>query len=824
MKKNKTKTSKARHQLQDPFLEREREKYANPLPSREFILMQLKKQPLTTQDLADLLGIKKKEMPFFLRRLRAMNREGQIYFNRQGAICLSGDKSAIRGQVLGHRDGYGFVRPSDESPDLYLNEREMRRVFHGDIVLVRERKMDKRGRREAEIIEILERAQSRVVGRLLWEDRLWWLIPEDKRLAQAILIDNPKREKKSKKLSAGKADFAVEDEKWRAEQVNLTLPADSLPPNPILSAGKDAFAGDIVCVHISQQPSDDEPAHAWIVERLGAADEAGMEIEIALRQHALPYLFSEAVLAEADNTPQEVTENWQKTMKNAAKIAKHAAKNPKNTIERQDLTHLPFVTIDGVDARDFDDAVFAQKDGKFWHLKVAIADVSHYVEPGSAMDTEAQARGNSVYFPRRVIPMLPEALSNGICSLNEGVRRLVLVCDMRFGARGALHDFCFYPAVICSRARLTYTEVWDFLALETQQADLQNLNMDFSGGQISDWARQNHQKIQNCPPEVAQNLLALYQVFQALFAARKRRGALELDTLETMMQFDHEGKIAAILPIKRNDAHRLIEEAMLAANVCAAKFLQAAHQPTLFRVHEAPAPEKLANLAEFLRLAGLRVDLDEDAEPKDFAQILDKIRSREDAAILQTALLRSMRQAVYHFENKGHFGLAYPEYVHFTSPIRRYPDLLVHRAILAVLAGETYTPSRSWLDLGEHFSMTERRADEASRDVESYLKTHFMQQHLGEVFAGKISAVTSFGVFVQLDEVFTEGLLHMSELGRDYFEFQAQAHRLVGEKTGIVYRLGDRVMVKVARVDLEQSRVDFALISHSPSKKKSKRR
>ncbi len=490
-----------------------------------------------------------------------------------------------------------------------------------------------------------------------------------------------------------------------------------------------------------------------------------MEIEIALRKHELPFEFSSSALAEAAALPDTL--------------------DPADWQGRTDLRALPLVTIDGETARDFDDAVFAEKQGSGWRLVVAIADVSHYVQPATALDREARERGNSVYFPRRVIPMLPEKLSNGLCSLNPDVERLAMVCDMRIDRHGEITDYQFYPAVFRSQARLTYDQVWNWLAGMTQPEN------DFHRG-------------------LQPHLQTLYALFKVLVEARGKRGAIDFETIETMMLFNAQGKIENIVPVRRNDAHRVIEECMLAANVCASDFLQARRQPCLYRIHEGPTAEKLEALRNFLKEFGIGLGGGDDPTARDYAELLESIKDRPDAQLLQTVMLRSLRQAMYSPDNVGHFGLSYEHYTHFTSPIRRYPDLLIHRSIKAVLAGTHYQPGK-WDDIGLHCSMTERRADEATRDVGNWLKCYYMRDRIGESFAGTIAAVVPFGIFVALDEVYVEGLVHVSELGEEYFQYDSVKHQMLGERTGRRYRLGDRLQVKLVRADLETGRIDFVL-------------
>ena len=706
--------------LQDPHLERERERYEHPLPSREFILQILADQgvPVSADKLSGLLEIEEDEVEVFARRLRAMEREGQIMRNRKDQVCVMDKLDLIKGKVLGHPEGFGFLVPDDGSPDLFLGLRQMHKVLHGDRVLVRETGLDRRGRREGAIVEVLERVNQRLVGRLFVEHGILFVVAENKRISQDILV----------------------------------APGGHL----------DARPGQVVMVEIVEQPNVREPI-GRVVEVLGNYADAGMEIEIALRKHELPCAFPTEVEQIAKKLPKKVLK--------------------KDSAGREDIRHLPLVTIDGETARDFDDAVYCEPAGRGYKLYVAIADVSHYVQPGDPLDQEALNRGNSVYFPRRVIPMLPEELSNGLCSINPEVDRLCMVCEMNISGGGDITDYRFYPAVMFSHARLTYNKVWDML---------ENPKGDTAG----EYAAQ------------LPHLQNLYKLFKILLKARWVRGAIDFETIETQMIFDDQGKIERIVPVKRNDAHRLIEECMLAANVCASDFLQSHKHPTLYRIHEGPTPEKLEALRGFLKEFGFSLDGGDDPHAKDYAALLAKIKDRPDAQLLQTVMLRSLRQAVYSPDNVGHFGLAYESYTHFTSPIRRYPDLLVHRAIKAVLNGETYKPGK-WEELGARCSMTERRADDATRDVESWLKCFYMQDKINECFDGTIAGVTGFGIFVALDDVYVEGLVHVSELGTDYFHFEQGKHQMVGERTGKRYRLGDRMRVKVVRVDLETTRVDF---------------
>jgi ribonuclease R len=715
-------TSKTPLRLQDPHLEREKAKYPNPLPSREFILQVLEREgvPVTSEHLERLLSITHAERDLFSRRLRAMERDGQIMRNRKNAICLTAKLDLIPARVEGHPEGYGFAIRDDGGGDIFLGAREMQRVLHGDRVMVRTTGLDNRGRPEGAIVEVLEHVNKRLVARLFVEQGVLFAVAENRRISQDILV----------------------------------------------APGQDGGAkpGQVVMIELMAQPSRQSEPIAKVVEILGNYADPGMEIEIALRKHELPFEFSVAAEEQAAKLPRSVRKSDLKG--------------------RVDLRELPLVTIDGETAKDFDDAVFAEPKGAGFRLLVAIADVSHYVKPKDALDVTAYERGNSVYFPRRVIPMLPEALSNGLCSLNPDVDRLCMVCDLEVSGEGEIGEYRFYPGVMHSHARLTYTEVAAILEAPER----------------ADSSRR----------PLIPHLKHLEAVFHALLAAREKRGAIDFASDETRMVFDDRGKIETILPVERNDAHRLIEECMLAANVCAANFLAGHHHATLYRIHPPPTPERLEALRDFLAEFGLHLPGGDKPQASDYSALLAKIHGRPDQRLLETVMLRSLQQAQYSPENVGHFGLAYSAYTHFTSPIRRYPDLLVHRAIRALLGKHTYDPG-DWKAIGLHCSLTERRADEATRDVESWLKCFFMKDRVGDVFAGSVSAVTGFGLFVALDEVYVEGLVHISELGSDYFHFDATRHQLLGERTGKRYRLGDRVRVQLVRVDLETNKIDFVL-------------
>jgi len=725
-----TKKQHSSKRKSDPYAKREASQYDKPLPSRELILQVLSEQgvPLSIEQVYALLDIASDEHDNFDKRINAMERDGQIMRNRKGALCLTEKIHVIAGTVQGHPDGFGFLIPDDKAKypeDLYLAPREMAQVMHGDRVMVRMVGLDRKGRPEGKIVEVLERGTKTLVGRIIHGQGVTIVAAEDKHINQDILIPYH--------LDMG------------------------------------AKPGQVVIVELTEQPSAHAHPMGKVLQILGNYADSGMEIEIALRKHKLPHEFSQVAIQQAESFPKLVQSADYKG--------------------RIDLRELPLITIDGETARDYDDAVYAELQGKGWRLVVAIADVSFYVKPDDALDKDAFERGNSVYFPRRVIPMLPEALSNGLCSLNPDVERLCMVCDMQIDGLGVVKQYKFYPSVMRSKARMTYTQVFEML--QNPQGEL---------AEQYAWLMPHVQH--------------LYSLFKLMLAQREKRGAIEFESIETMMIFNENGKIDRIIPAGRNEAHKIIEECMLAANVCAADFLKTNEHAALYRIHEGPTPEKLEALRIFMGEVGYGVGGGEKPHAKDYCKLMNLIKDRPDAQLLQTVLLRSMQQAVYSPDNVGHFGLAYEAYAHFTSPIRRYPDLLIHRAIKAVVNGEKYT-AKDWHHLGTHCSMTERRADDATRDVTNWLKCYFMQDKIGEVFEGTVAGVTSFGIFVALDGVYVEGLLHVTELGNDYFNYDKARHEMVGERTGARFRLGDRLTVKVARVDLETSKIDFTLVSHS---------
>lgn len=719
-----------KHQDKDPHAEREAAKYEKPIASREYIMQLLDQagRPMGRDSIAESLGIDNEEdYEALRRRLRAMERDGQLIFNRRREYGLISKMNLISGRVMGHPDGFGFLIPEDGSDDLFLSARQMRGLLHGDKALVHVTGLDHKGRREAAVVEVLERANQEVIGRLFIEGGVGFVIADNKRINQDILV-----------------------------------PSENF-------AG--AKHGQIVSVAIVEQPTMQRQAIGKVVEVLGEHMAPGMEIDIAIRSHGLPCVWPPAVEDEISHYTGEVPEQ-----------AKQG---------RVDLRDTPLVTIDGEDARDFDDAVYCESTAKGWRLLVAIADVSHYVKPETALDHEAQARGTSVYFPERVIPMLPEVLSNGLCSLNPEVDRLCMVCEMHLSSKGKVERYRFFDAVMRSHARLTYNKVAKILIDQDEEL-----------------RQQYHQLL----PQ----LLEMHRLFKVLHKRRAARGAIDFDTTETKIIFGEQRKIDRIVALQRNDAHRLIEEFMILANVSAALFLQEHRIPALYRVHDSPKQEKVEALRQFLAEFGLSLEGGDKPEPLDYAQLLQQIAERPDAHLIQTVMLRSLQQAVYTPNNTGHFGLAHEAYAHFTSPIRRYPDLLVHRAIRHLLQGGSaknyhYTPNTMY-SLGEHCSQTERRADEATRDAVDWLKCEFMMDKVGEIFAGTISSVTSFGLFIELDDIYVEGLVHVTALDNDYYQFDQVHHRLVGERTRQMYRLSDRVEVKVARVDLDERKIDFDLI------------
>ena len=740
----------------DPEAAREAEKYDNPIPSRELILRHLSERgsPAAREQLVEEFGlVSDEDVEALRRRLRAMERDGQLIYTRRGTYAPVDKLDLVCGRVSGHRDGFGFLIPDDGSDDLFLGPAQMRLVFDGDRCLARVSGLDRRGRREGAIVEVISRAHETIVGRYQIESDVGF-----------VVADNPK-----------------------IQQEVLVTPGRALNAKP----------GQFVEVKITHWPTPRFQPQGDIVEVIGNYMAPGMEIDVALRSFDIPHVWPEAVLKEAARLKPEVDE--------------------KDKLKRVDLRHLPFVTIDGEDARDFDDAVYCEKPGGWklltggFRLYVAIADVSHYVKVGSALDHEAEVRGNSVYFPERVVPMLPEQLSNGLCSLNPGVDRLAMVCEITLNKSGKMTDYQFYEAVIHSHARLTYNKVSDMLE-RPKSPEGKRLSEEYA--------------------EVLPHLKQLYALYKVLLKARHTRGAIDFETQETRIVFGAGRKIAEIKPTERNDAHKLIEECMLCANVATAAFLQKHDIPALYRVHDGPPLERQEKLRAFLGELGLSLHKGKEGPtPKDYQALLERIQDRPDFHVIQTVMLRSLSQAVYSADNHGHFGLNYEAYAHFTSPIRRYPDLLVHRAIRSVIRSRRDTPhvrregatsmpkariypydEAALEQLGEQCSMTERRADEATRDVVNWLKCEFMRDRVGETFPGVITAVTGFGLFVELTDIYVEGLVHVTAMPGDYYHFDPLHHRLSGERSGRSFRLGDSVEVRVMRVDLDERKIDFELI------------
>ncbi|AXP45162.1 ribonuclease R [Haemophilus influenzae] len=722
---------------QDPHYKRELEKYGNPIPSREFILSVIRDNnaPMNRDEILTALSIRNEDqIEAMRRRLRAMENDGQLVFTKRKRYALPEKLDLFKGTVIGHREGFGFLQVDGKKDDLFIPNHQMQRVMHGDSVLAQPAGLDRRGRREVRIVRVLESRKKQIVGRFFLENGFSYVVPDDSRIGRDILVPNEHR--------------------------------------------NGARMGQVVVVELQERSASFNQPIGVITEILGDNMAKGMEVEIALRNHDIPHKFPSAVEKYVKKFTEEVSEEAKKG--------------------RVDLRHLPLVTIDGEDARDFDDAVYCEKHGKGWKLWVAIADVSYYVRLRSALDVEAHNRGNSVYFPNRVVPMLPEILSNGLCSLNPQVDRLCMVCEMQISAKGKLIDYRFYEAVMNSHARLTYTKVAKMLEGDEE------LRARYS--------------------TLVPHLEDLYKLYQALLGARHQRGAIDFETIETKFIFNAMGRIERIEPVVRNDAHKIIEECMILANIAAANFMEKHKEPALYRIHATPSEEKLTSFRTFLSEFGLTLEGGLKPTTKDYAALLEKVKERPDHELIQTMLLRSLSQAVYHADNIGHFGLALEEYAHFTSPIRRYPDLTLHRGIKYLLAKEQGTKRKTTdtggyhysfdeMDLlGNHCSMTERRADDATREVADWLKCEYMQDHVGGEFSGVISSVTGFGLFVRLDDLFIDGLVHISTLENDYYQFDAAKQRLIGENSGMQYRLGDKVRIKVEAVHLENKMVDFSLM------------
>ncbi|MBE1301790.1 MAG: ribonuclease R [Alteromonadaceae bacterium] len=726
----------------DPFYAREKEKYEQPVASREFILQLLESaaKPLSFLEVCQQVDAKDETSRIAIqRRLRAMEREGQVIFNRQKRYEIGEVISHVTGSVIGHRDGFGFLKREDGERDLYISSGQMQFLLHGDKVSAVTGRKDPRGRIEAKNIEVIAPRDEPIVGRFFMESGVGIVIPDDNRLNFEIVV----------------------------------------PPEHINGATQ----GHVVVAQMTQRPRKRVNPIGKVIEVLGEHMAPGMEIEMALRNFDIPHSWPANVLNDVSKLADTVTDS-----------AKEG---------RIDLRQLPLVTIDGEDARDFDDAVFCEPlESGGWQLWVAIADVSYYVRPNKPLDDEAQNRGNSVYFPEQVIPMLPEKLSNGLCSLNPNVDRLCMVCEMTISASGKLEEYQFYEAVMNSHARLTYTKVWAILEGDPELFQRYEAQVD--------------------------HLRNLHNLYKTLKKSRAERGAIEFETSETKFVFNAQRKIDHIVPVVRNDAHKMIEECMILANVAAADFLGTNKAEGLYRIHGEPNEERLKSFISYLSEVGISHKIRDNATPRDFSEIVKKIQGRPDQELIQTMLLRSMQQAVYDPDNVGHFGLALEAYAHFTSPIRRYPDLVVHRVIKGILdkkkgqksktGGKLYNEDEVGA-LGEQCSMTERRADDATRDVADWLKCEFMQAHVGDSFEGVIASVTNFGFFVRLSEFHIDGLVHITSLTNDYYQFDETSQYLIGESTGVVFRLGDPLTVKVVSVSLEDRKIDFILDMPLPSRK-----
>ena len=731
---------------QDPNYAKELAKYDNPIPSREFILQIIRTHnaPMTKEEIFVALDITDEtRQEAMRRRLRAMENDGQLVFTKRKCYALPEKLDLLKGMVIGHREGFGFLQVEGKKDDFFIPNVQMQKVMHGDYVLAQPNGFDRKGRPEVRIVRVLEANKKQIVGRFFIEQGIGYVMPDDSRITRDILI----------------------------------------PDNARLGARM----GQVVVVELHPRTAPFFQPIGKITEVLGDNMAKGMEVEIAIRKHDIPHSFPSAVEKQLKKWAEEVPEE-----------AKRG---------RVDLRDLPLVTIDGEDARDFDDAVFCQKQGKGWKLWVAIADVSYYVRPKSALDTEAYNRGNSVYFPNRVVPMLPEKLSNGLCSLNPQVDRLCMVCEITLSAKGKMTDYRFYEAVMNSHARLTYHKVAKILEKDTALCERY--------------------------ASLVPHLQDLHDMYHALVKARQQRGAIEFETIESKFIFNALGRIERIEPVVRNDAHKIIEECMILANIASANFMEKHQEPALYRIHAVPSEEKLTAFRSFLAECGLSLSGGNKPTPTDYAQLLEQIKPRPDHELIQTMLLRSMSQAVYSADNIGHFGLALEEYAHFTSPIRRYPDLTLHRGIKYLLAKQQGSKRKTTdtggyhyqleeIDgFGAHCSSTERRADDATREVADWLKCEYMQDHVGEEFDGVISSVTGFGFFVRLNDLFIDGLVHISGLANDYYLFDMPKQRLIGENSGMIFRLGDAVKVRVEAVSLEQKQIDFSLISSERKPKRS---
>jgi len=719
----------------DPYAEREAARYEQPIASREMILQLLVTSdgPLDGEALAEKLElIEPARLDALTARLRAMVRDGQLLQNRKGGYVPAQQVDLVAGSVIANPDGFGFLRPdAGGGDDLFLPPFEMRKVMHGDRVLASVTGVDRRGRKEGAIVEVLERRLNRLIGRYILEDGVSYVEPDDRRIQRNVLI----------------------------------------PPE----MRGEAQAGQLVVCELTRAPDPRRPAMGRILTVLGERLTASLAVQAAIHGHDIPHEFPQQVLDQAAAVPLEVPEE--------------------DARQRVDIRDLPLVTIDGEDAKDFDDAVWCEPNREGFRLVVAIADVSHYVRPSAPLDEEAQKRATSVYFPGFVVPMLPETLSNGICSLKPKVDRLCFVCDMQIDRKGEVSRSKFYEAVMHSHARLTYTQVWNAV-----------------GDGVEDEAREEALgKIGSLLPQIER----LHDLYNVLARARAKRGAIEFESSEVRFVLGPKGEVTQAGMIVRNDAHKLIEECMIAANVEAAKFLLQAEVPAPYRVHDRPPEQKYADLLEFLKEFKLRMPPWAQVHPRDYTQLLRSIRERSDSTLIESVMLRSQSLAVYQPENLGHFGLALEAYAHFTSPIRRYADLLVHRAIKHALSGARpekfkYSPS-DMAQLSLQCSERARRAEEAEREVDERYRAAWMEQHVGGEFDGVISGVTSFGLFIELDDSKVNGLVHVTQLPNDFYHFDPIRKTLTGERTGREFRLGDRVSIIVMKASVEERKIDFKL-------------
>ena len=728
-KKHKIKsTSRRSGKVKDPEANSEAQRYDNPVASRTLLLEIITENGTMSQSAVfKALHVREDQEEGVSRRLSAMVRDGQLIQNRRGGYLPVDEKHLTRGHIIAHAEGYGFLVPEEGGDDMFLNAKQMRSVLHGDIAIATVTGVDRRGRLEGSIVSVVERANTTIVGRLFNDDGVTYVVPDNKRLTQ-----------------------------------NIFIASDMLG---------DAKEGQIVKLEITKQPTKNRQAVGKIIDVIGDHMAPGMEIEVSIHSHGIPFEFTEASVKQADGFGDSV--------------------NDSDKNERLDLRNTALVTIDGADARDFDDAVYCEPRDNGWKLYVAIADVAHYVDIGSALDVDAYERATSVYFPGRVVPMLPETLSNGLCSINPEVDRLCMVCEMMVNKAGEIESYDFKEGIMRSHARLTYTQV------------AKGLEDGTLGDELAD---------------VYPHVVNLNNMYLSLGSARKGRGTIEFDTTETVIAFTDDQRIESIRPSVRNEAHKIIEECMISANVCAAKFIAKNKIPCLYRTHENPADEKIDDLRGTLSDLDLKLgEPGREIASSDYAELSEIIKGRDDFHTIQTLMLRSMKQAVYKSDNGGHFGLALTHYTHFTSPIRRYPDLLVHRALKHIIRKRAATDYKYTQDrmthMGEHCSTNERRANEATRDAEFALKCEYMLDKIGQDFDARVTGVVAFGLFVELSEHFVEGLIHITNLPKDYYVFDPKTHLLVGENRGLQFGLNDNIRIRVGSVNMDERKIDFELLT-----------